>query len=83
MRTTNDVIYLICFLFFLAKVGDKWKLLAESLGLSNIDIAFLGERVMNPAAAVLEAVGKHRYLSVGEIYDTLVDHEMPVIADLM
>ena len=63
--------------------GDEWKLLAERLGLSQIQIRFLDKRVTNPSDVVLGAVGKHRHLSVGEIYDTLVDCELPAIADLM
>ena len=63
--------------------GEEWKLLAERLGLSQIQIRFLDKRVTNPSDVVLSAVGKHRHLSVGEIYDTLVDCELPAIADLM
>ena len=68
---------------FLYVVGERWKLLAEKLGLSEIEIRFLDERVVNPSHVVLGAVAKHRHLSVGEIYDTLVDCELPVVADLM
>ncbi|XP_027037870.1 uncharacterized protein LOC113666299 [Pocillopora damicornis] len=63
--------------------GDEWKLLAERLGLSQIQIRFLDKRVTNPSDVVLGAVGKHRHLSVREIYDTLVECELPAIADLM
>ncbi|PFX12664.1 putative serine/threonine-protein kinase roco4 [Stylophora pistillata] len=63
--------------------GEEWKLLAERLGLSQIEIRFLDKRVVNPSDVVLRAVGEHRHLSVGEIYDTLVDCELPVFADLM
>ena len=58
-------------------------MLAERLGLSQIDIRFLDTRVRNPCDVVLGTVGNHRYLSVGEFYDTLVDCELPAIADLM
>ena len=68
---------------FLYVVGERWKPLAEKLGLSQIEIRFLDERVVNPSHVVLGAVAKHRHLSVGEIYDTLVDCELPVVADLM
>ena len=68
---------------FIVVGGDEWKLLAERLGFSQIDIRFLDKRVMNPSDVVLGAVGKHRHLSVGEIYDTLVDCELPAVADLM
>ena len=68
---------------FLYVVGDKWKLLAERLGFSQIEIRFLDERVVNPSDVVLSVVGMHRHLSVGEIYYTLVDCELPIIADLL
>ena len=68
---------------FIVVGGDEWKLLAERLGFSQIEIRFLDKRVMNPSDVVLGAVGKHRHLSVGEIYDILVDCELPAIADLM
>ena len=69
-------------MFFYAG-GDEWKLLAEKLGFSPIEIRFLDKRVLNPSDVVLGAVGNHRHLSIGEIYDTLVDCELPAIADLM
>ena len=68
---------------FIVVGGDEWKLLAERLGFSQIEIRFLDKRVMNPSDVILGAVGKHRHLSVGEIYDTLVDCELPAVADLM
>ena len=68
---------------FIVVGGDEWKLLAERLGFSQIEIRFLDKRVMNPSAVILDAVGKYRHLSVGEIYDTLVDCELPAVADLM
>ena len=68
---------------FLYVVQGRWKPLAERLGFSQIEMCFLDERVVNPSDVVLGAVAKHRHLSVGEIYDTLVDCELPVIADLM
>ena len=69
-------------MFFYAG-GDEWKLLAERLGFSQTEIRFLDKRVVNPSDVVLSAVGNHRHLSIVEIYDTLVDCELPAIADLM
>ena len=63
--------------------GDEWKLLAERLCFSQMEIRFLENRVLNPSEVVLSVVAKHRHLSVGEIYDTLVDCDLPAIADLM
>ena len=68
---------------FFYEGGDEWKLLAEKLGFSQIEIRFLDNRVVNPSDVVLGAVGNHRHLSIGEIYDALVDCELPAIADLM
>ena len=68
---------------FLYVVRERWKPLAEKLGLSKIEIHFLDEKVPNPSHFVFREVAKHRHLSVGEIYDTLVDCELPVVADLM
>ena len=62
---------------------DEWKSLAERLGFSQIEIRFLDKRVVNPTDVVLSAVAKHRHLSVGEIYDTLVESGLPAIADLL
>ena len=63
--------------------GDEWKVLAERMGFSQIEIRFLDKRAVNPSDAVLGIVGNYRHLSVREIYDTLVDCELPTIADLM
>ena len=68
---------------FLYVVRGRWKLMAERLGFSQIDMCFFDERVVNPSNVVLGVVAKHRHLSVGEIYDILVDCELPAIADLM
>ncbi|CAH3130597.1 unnamed protein product [Pocillopora meandrina] len=70
-------------LTFYLSGGDEWKVLAERLGFSQIEIRFLDKRVVNPSDVVLGAAGKHRYLSVVEIYETLVDCGLPAIADLM
>ena len=64
---------------FLYAGGDEWKVLAERLGFSQIEIRFLDKRVVNPSDVVLGAAGKHHR----EIYDTLVDCGLPPIADLM
>ena len=77
-----NTIYEVHNIFFYAG-GDEWKLLADRLGFSQIDIRFLDKRYPNPSDVVLGAVANRRHLSVGEIYDTLVDCELPAIADLM
>ena len=69
------------FLFTIVAGGDKWKLVAEKLGLNNEEIRFLDERNMNPVDALLGFIVNQRYMSVGELYQVLCDCGIPVIAD--
>ena len=71
------------FSFFPILGGDEWKLLAEKLGMSQIDIRFIDKRVVNPCDVVLSLMGNNRYLSVGEVYDILVDCELAGAADIL
>ena len=61
--------------------GDKWKLVAEKLGLNHEEIRFLDVRVTNPVEALLAFIANQRYMSVGELYQVLCDCGIPVIAD--
>ena len=69
------------FLSIIVAGGDKWKLVAEKLGLNNEEIRFLDERNMNPVDALLGFIVNQRYMSVGELYQVLCDCGIPVIAD--
>ena len=69
-------------LFFLSG-GDEWKLLAERLGMSNNEIRFLDKRIPNPCDVVLNVMAQHRCFRVGELYDNLVESELPGAADLL
>ena len=69
------------FLSIIVAGGDKWKLVAEKLGLNNEEIRFLDERNMNPVDALLGIIVNQRYMSVGELYQVLCDCGIPVIAD--
>ena len=69
------------FFFLVVAAGDKWKFVAEKLGLNPTEIRFLDERYNNPVEALLAFVANQRYLSVGELYQVLCDCGIPVIAD--
>ena len=51
--------------------------------MSNNEIRFLDKRTTNPCDVVLNLMAKHRYFSVGELYDKLVEIELPGSADLL
>ncbi|XP_078354091.1 uncharacterized protein LOC144638729 isoform X2 [Oculina patagonica] len=63
---------------------DEWKLVAENLGLTPEEILFLDKRTLNPAEAMLNhAANLHNSITVGNLYDLLVDCELPVMADIL
>ena len=57
--------------------------MAESLGMSAAEIRLYDERTKNPAENVLSQLGGDTDITVGSLYDTLVDCGMPNLADLM
>ena len=58
--------------------------LAESLGLTPAEIKFLDKRVLNPCDAALDRARKKKLIQrVGDLYDRLVDCELPCFADLL
>ena len=63
--------------------GEEWKVVAEALGLTPSEIRFLDHRTLNPFDAVLANTCRRRLLTVGELYDLLIEHGFPVIADLL
>ena len=69
------------FLSIIVAGGDKWKLVAEKLGLNHEEIRFLDERTTNPVEALVGFIANQRYMSVGELYQVLCDCGIPVIAD--
>ena len=70
------------FLFFILITGDdKWKFVAEKLGLNQAEISFLDQRYPNPAEALIGFIAEQRFMSVGELYKVLCDCGVPVIAD--
>lgn len=63
--------------------GDEWKLLAEKLGMSYDEIRVLDKRTLNPCDVALNLVANSRHLTVGEVYDILVECELAGSADLL
>ena len=58
--------------------------LAEKLGLTPAEIRFLDNRVLNPCDAALVHARKQRLiLNVGDLYDRLVECELPRLADIL
>ena len=72
-------------LFFFHLIGrDDRKLFAERLGLNPAEILYLDKRVIDPCEAALVHSRRKGYIcSVGELYDALVDCELPLLADLL
>ena len=60
---------------------DKWKLVAEKLGLNQDEIRFLDQRHKNPVEALLIFITNQRSMNVGELYNILCECGIPVIAD--
>ena len=64
---------------------DKWKLVAEKLGLNQDEIRFLDLRHKNPVEALLIFITNQRPaerpMNVGELYNILCECGIPVIAD--
>ena len=70
------------FFFFLGR--DEWKLFAEKLGLTQAEILYLDKRVLNPCDAALAHSRNQGYInSVGDLYDALIECDLPVMADLL
>ena len=72
-------------IFFWGVLGrDEWKLFAEKLGLNPAEILYLDKRVLNPCDAALAHSRNQGYVtSVGDLYDALVECDLPVMADLL
>ena len=66
---------------FIILGGDEWKVLADRLGLTPAVIRYIDNRTMNPMEAVLSFVTRRRYVSVGELYDLLVEQGLLAVAD--
>ncbi|XP_068712572.1 uncharacterized protein [Montipora foliosa] len=70
-------------LTFFLTVNGRWKELAQRLGFSYNAICFLDERSANPSDVLLNIVAKHSPFHVGELYDMLVESELPGAADML
>ena len=58
-------------------------IVAERLGLSPAEIRFLEKRSRNPFEEALMHCRNHQYLTVGELYDVLVECGYPACADFL
>ena len=58
-------------------------MVAERLGLSLKEIRLLEKRSRNPFEDALVHCRNHQYLTVGELYDVLVDCGYPAYADFL
>lgn len=63
--------------------GDEWKVVAEAFGLTPEEIRFLDKRTLNPSEATLDYISRRCRLTVGELYDLLLECGFPVVADLL
>ncbi|KAJ7390219.1 hypothetical protein OS493_026730 [Desmophyllum pertusum] len=59
--------------------GSEWKVIAERLGFNQAYIRCFDSRYRNPLEVVLSCCP----LTVGELYDILVECELPVLADFL
>lgn len=71
----------VVFVFVVVASDDKWKFVAEKLGLNQEEIRFLDLRHTNPADALLGCITNHCDMNVGELYKILCECGIPVIAD--
>lgn len=62
---------------------DRWKTLAERLGVEGYDIRYYDKKKEDPVDAVLRDWEFKGGSTVGNLYDHLVDLELPVIADYL
>ncbi|KAL9958601.1 hypothetical protein ACROYT_G035639 [Oculina patagonica] len=63
--------------------GDEWKMVAERLGMTSAEIRFLDKRLLNPADAMIGHVANLCAITVGDLYELLVDCGLPVMADVL
>jgi len=59
--------------------GDEWKLVAERIGFDQAYIRCFDNRFRNPAQAALDNCD----LTVGGLYDILVECGLPALADFL
>lgn len=58
-------------------------MVAERLGMTAAEIRFLDKRLLNPADAMIGHIANLFVITVGDLYDLLVDCELPVMADVL
>ena len=63
--------------------GQEWKHLAEKLGVAPHEIRYIDNRLMNPCEAAIQFISEQRYITVGELYDTISECGLPLVADIL
>jgi len=66
-------------LFLFLSGGEEWKLIADRLGFNDAYIRCFDYRFRNPFETVLSCSS----LTVGELYNVLVECGFPVLADFL
>lgn len=73
----------ISFLSVCVTGREEWAVVAQALGLTPSEIRFLDKRTVNQFDAALGFAVRQRYITVGDLYDLLNKHGLPVIADFL
>ena len=58
-------------------------MVAERLGLTQVEIRFLDRRISNPMDVVLSAAGRSSSVRVETLYDLMTELGLPEVADLL
>ena len=58
-------------------------MMADELGMLPAEIRFLDKRAHNPAEALLSWLEEDPSSTVGNLYNAMVNYDMPTFADLM
>lgn len=77
------LLLLSCSFLFGHLGGGEWKMVAERLGLTQVEIRFLDRRISNPMDVVLSAAGRSSSVRVETLYDLMTELGLPEVADLL
>ena len=69
--------------FVSVTVRDRWKVVADRLGLGGSEIQLLDERYPNHSEATLDIVHHLHGMNVDGLYDVLTECGMPELADIL
>lgn len=77
------LLLLSCSFLFGHLGGGEWKMVAERLGLTPVEIRFLDRRILNPMDVVLNVAGRGSSKRVETLYDLMTELGLPEVADLL